>query len=50
MTSLTLTEKSPSNTSPAPAVSDSWAIMAPVRGRIRLAMTLAVAAAVLPST
>lgn len=47
MSTLTLSEKSPSNTSPAPAVSDSWAIMAPVRGRIRLAMTLAVAAAVL---
>jgi ATP-binding cassette, subfamily B, bacterial IrtA/YbtP len=47
MTSLTLTEKSPVDTSSAPAASGGWAIMAPVRGRIRLAMSLAVASAVL---
>jgi ATP-binding cassette, subfamily B, bacterial IrtA/YbtP len=47
MSNLTLTEKSTAKIAPAPADADAWTIMDPVRGRIRIAMTLAVSSAVL---
>lgn len=49
MTSATLAEKpAPADAPPAPiAPADAWRVMDPVRGQIRFAMTLSIAAAVL---